>query len=91
MKTSGKCPKCASPALFHSACVMDRGEGNVAMCLAIMRRDVIHAEEVGQFEVYVCRKCGFSELYVVDADQLPLEREDGHDHAHRSEGRGALA
>jgi predicted nucleic-acid-binding Zn-ribbon protein len=91
MKTSGRCPKCGGAALFHSACVMDRGEGNVAMCLAIMRQDPIHADEVGQFEVYVCRRCGFSELYVVDAERLPLEREDGHDHAHRPEERGARA
>lgn len=87
MKTSGKCPKCSGTALFHSACVMDRGEGNVAMCLTIMRKDVIHAEEVGQFEVYVCRACGFAEMYVVDADQLPEESHDEHGHAERRQPR----
>lgn len=70
MKRSGTCPKCEGTSIYHSACIMDRGDGNEAMCLAIRRNDPIDAREVGQFEVYVCRKCGFSELYVVDLEQL---------------------
>lgn len=70
MKQTGTCPKCGNRRIFHSPCVMDRGEGNVALCLSIKRRDAIHAEEIGQFEVFACRRCGFSELYVVDPKEL---------------------
>ena len=70
MKNSGRCPKCAHTDLFHSACVMDRGEGNAALCLAIGRKDVISAEELGQFTVYACRQCGFAEFYVSDPHRL---------------------
>jgi len=54
---------------------MDRGEGNVAMCLAIERSDSIEAHELGQFEVYVCRGCGFSELYVAKPSELSAGEE----------------
>ncbi len=76
MKTSGKCPKCAKTDLFYSQCIMDRGEGNAAMCLTIMRKDAIHAEEVGQFTVYACKGCGFSEFYVLDVENLVDPEED---------------
>lgn len=72
MKKTGECPKCGSAIPFHSDCIMDRGDGNEAMCLSIKRSDSIEAKEVGQFEVYVCRSCGYSELYV----QNPSELED---------------
>jgi hypothetical protein len=49
---------------------MDRGEGNMAMCLAIGRADAIQGHDVGHFEVYVCKSCGYSELYVADAHRL---------------------
>ena len=70
MKTTGKCPKCSRGDLFHSSCVMDRGEGNAALCLAIGRKDAIHAEELGQFMVYACRGCGYAEFYVSDPHRL---------------------
>lgn len=70
MKTSGACPKCKEQAIYHSECVMDRGDGNEAMCLAIARTDPIEARELGQFEVYVCRRCGYSEFYVIRPEEL---------------------
>ncbi len=79
MRASGKCPKCRGSEVFHSPCVMDRGEGNVGMCLAILRSDPIEARDLGQFEVYVCRRCGFSELYVRDFMHLPEVAPDHDD------------
>ncbi|HBP21990.1 MAG TPA: hypothetical protein DEA08_29925 [Planctomycetes bacterium] len=70
MKNGGVCPKCSGTDIYHSPCVMDRGEGNAAMCLAVRRSDPIEARDVGRFEVYVCRKCGFSELYVDNPGEL---------------------
>jgi len=70
MKNSGTCPKCQERRIFHSGCVMDRGEGNEAQCLTIMRSDAIEARELGRFEVYVCLGCGYSELFVEDPSEL---------------------
>ncbi len=70
MKASGKCPKCGHTDLYHSPQIMDRGEGNLAMPLAIGRTDAIHAREYGQFEVYACKGCGLAELYILEPDKL---------------------
>ena len=70
MKATGTCPKCRARALYHSACVMDRGDGNEALCLAITRSDPIEARDLGQFEVLVCRSCGLTEFYVIDPGSL---------------------
>ena len=76
MKTSGVCAKCKSTELYHSPTVMDRGEGNVAMALAIRRTDSIEAREIGHFEVFACRACGYSEFYVIDPKVLTDEGSD---------------
>lgn len=78
MKTSGTCPKCQGTSIFHSPHVMDRGDGNIALALAITRTDPIHADEVGFLEVYACRACGFSELYVKDPRELRRVVDGGH-------------
>ncbi|MGE0709315.1 MAG: hypothetical protein AB7N76_26855 [Planctomycetota bacterium] len=70
MKQNKTCPKCGGREIHHAPCVMDRGEGNEAMCLAVRRSDPIHARDLGQFEVYVCTGCGFSEFYVISPEEL---------------------
>ncbi len=76
MKASGKCPKCESSDVFYSSKIMDRGEGNASLPLAIGRSGPIHAWVYGQFEVYVCRRCGLSELYVHDPEKLSAPEGD---------------
>lgn len=70
VKATKRCVKCGSRRIFYSSAIMDRGSGNVAMPLAIGRADAISAHEVGQFEVYVCRRCGYSEMYVKNPEEL---------------------
>lgn len=71
MKTTKRCVKCGSRRLFYSPCIMDRGSGNVALCLAIGRADAISGRELGTFEVFACKRCGYSELYVREPKELP--------------------
>jgi predicted nucleic-acid-binding Zn-ribbon protein len=73
MKTTGACVKCSNPELYHTPCVMDRGEGNAAMCLSVRRSDSIEARDLGRFEVYVCTSCGYTEFYA----QQPHELKEG--------------
>jgi predicted nucleic-acid-binding Zn-ribbon protein len=77
VKTSGTCPKCKGTDLFFSPQIMDRGEGNAALPLSIGRSGPIRAWVYGQFEVFVCRTCGLSELYVHDPTSLNTEPDDG--------------
>jgi len=70
VKVSRSCPKCQGREIYHSPCVMDRGEGNEALCLAVRRSDPIQAQDLGQFEVYVCKRCGYSEFYVIHPNEL---------------------
>lgn len=34
-------------------------------------------QPVGVFEAYICRKCGFTELYARDARSIPIGDESG--------------
>ena len=70
MKASKKCPKCGTTDIYYSPQIMDRGDGNEAMPLAIGRSDAILAREYGQFEVYACKGCGLAELYVLEVEKL---------------------
>lgn len=74
MKTSGQCQKCQGKEIFHSPYVMDRGDGNEAMCLAIGRGDAITGNDLGVFEVYACTDCGYCEFYVVNPRELKEHR-----------------
>ena len=78
MKASKTCPKCECTDIFYSATIMDRGEGNASLPLAIGRSGPIHAWVYGQFEVYVCKRCGLSEFYVHDPEQLTVPEGDSN-------------
>lgn len=80
MKRTGTCPKCSGKRIYHSPRIMDRSDGNIALALAIARNDPIRAEDVGLFEVYVCRDCGFAELHIRDPHRLDEIVHDAEEH-----------
>ena len=63
--------------------ILDRTGGSgtspLALWVGVRRRDETGAEKLehdapfGQLEAFVCRACGFTELYVADASRLKLE------------------
>ena len=71
MKTTGKCPKCASTHVIADAKVIDRGESNHQHELSIAtfgRPEALIFKDRRETTVsaWVCAACGFVELY---ADQ----------------------
>ena len=78
MKTAKCCIKCHHKSIFHARNVLGRGAGNASHPMAIGRSGIIHAEDFGQLEAYVCLGCGYTEFYVVDPAELtPLGANDG--------------
>ncbi len=72
MKNAQCCIKCNQGKIFHAHDVLDRGEGNAGLPMAIGRSGVIHAHDFGTLEAYICMSCGYTEFYV----QNPRELED---------------
>ena len=68
MKQSGKCPKCASKDIIADAKAVDRGdqnwEGDLSVATFGKPDAIIFKDKRKSFlSAWVCRSCGFVELY----------------------------
>jgi predicted nucleic-acid-binding Zn-ribbon protein len=74
MRTKHVCPKCGHREILFVPRVADRDDRDNVRPLVL---HVTHLDwkdvEVGAIQAYVCRSCGFTELYTAHADAL---RED---------------
>lgn len=79
MRKTSKCPKCQSDDVVHVPQIADRDDGDVVRPLMLHVKHSSYKDdtEIGRIEAYVCRSCGFTELYTAGAAQLPLERIPG--------------
>ena len=70
MKADGeKCPKCGGSRILHSPTVVDHDyRWNKALTLQV--KGTVFERPIGELEAYVCAKCGYTELYVRDVDEL---------------------
>jgi len=75
MKTSHVCPKCGHGEILFMPRVADRDDRDNVRPLSL---HVMHYDwkdvEVGTIQAYVCRGCGFTELYTLNAAALPVEK-----------------
>jgi hypothetical protein len=76
------CPRCDHDEIVYVPQIVDRAGGAVhplALWVGVRRRIEARKEKVeynapfGQLSAYVCRRCGYTELYVADVEQLKLE------------------
>ncbi len=78
MRSSHTCPKCGHGEILFVPRVADRDDHDKVRPLVL---HVTHLDwkdiEVGALQAYVCRKCGFTELYTAGADSLVPERIPG--------------
>jgi predicted nucleic-acid-binding Zn-ribbon protein len=78
MRTSHVCPKCGHREVLFVPAVADRDDRDTVRPLVL---HVTHLDwkdiEVGAIQAYVCRGCGFTELYTAHVDALPPERIPG--------------
>jgi predicted nucleic-acid-binding Zn-ribbon protein len=79
MNTRLICPKCGHNEILHVPQLADRDDKFVVRPLVV---HVTHFDwkddvEVGKLEAYVCRSCGFTELYTHGAKDLPVDKIPG--------------
>jgi predicted nucleic-acid-binding Zn-ribbon protein len=78
MRTSHVCPKCENREVLFVPRVADRDDRDYVRPL------VLHVEhldwkdtELGVIQAYICRACGYTELYTVQAAALPVDKLPG--------------
>jgi predicted nucleic-acid-binding Zn-ribbon protein len=78
MRTKHVCPKCGHREILFVPRVADRDDDDKVRPLVL---HVTHLDwkdiEVGAIQAYVCRACGFTELYTAHADALSEEQLPG--------------
>jgi predicted nucleic-acid-binding Zn-ribbon protein len=78
MRTSHVCPKCAHREVLHVPHVADRDDRDVVRPLALHVQHLDWKDiEVGTLEAYVCRGCGYTEMYTAGATTLPVDKIPG--------------
>lgn len=73
MRTTHRCPKCQHPEVLYVPRLRDSDYDE-------MRLDNVgiwNREANGGFEAYVCRSCGFTELYVKNVAAIKIEELEG--------------
>jgi predicted nucleic-acid-binding Zn-ribbon protein len=79
MRTRHICPKCDHDEILYLPQLADRDDDDVVRPLVA---HVVHYDwkddlEMGKISAFVCRKCGYTELYTKDAGQLPVDKIPG--------------
>jgi predicted nucleic-acid-binding Zn-ribbon protein len=78
MRTSHICPKCAHREVLHVPNIADRDDRDEVRPLALHVKHLDWKDiEVGTLEAYVCRGCGYTEMYTVGAAALPADKIPG--------------
>ncbi|HEY1691575.1 MAG TPA: hypothetical protein VGG39_05420 [Polyangiaceae bacterium] len=74
MRTNHVCPKCNHREILFVPRVADRDDRDAVRPMVL---HVIHLDykdiETGTIQAYVCRGCGYTELYTVQAGSIPVE------------------
>jgi predicted nucleic-acid-binding Zn-ribbon protein len=78
MRTTNICPKCNHREILFVARVADRDdrEGVRPLVLHVQHYDW-KDDEMGMLQAYVCRSCGYTELYTAHASAIPVDKIPG--------------
>ncbi len=78
MRTNHVCPKCSGREILFVPHIADRDDIDSVRPLML---HVVNYDwkdlEVGALQAYVCRKCGFTELYTHQPDAIPVDKIPG--------------
>jgi predicted nucleic-acid-binding Zn-ribbon protein len=79
MKSTHTCPKCKHNEILFLPQIADRDDKFVVRPLVV---HVVHYDwrddmEMGKIQAYVCRGCGYTEMYTVEAASLPVDKIPG--------------
>lgn len=75
MRKSGICPKCSNNLLLHVGAVADTGRSEtevrpMMLAVTIMGFGNGQLDRAGHLTAVVCRKCGYTEFYVLDPETI---------------------
>ena len=79
MRTTHTCPKCKNPEVLFFPQIADRDDDDNVKPLST---HVVHFDwkddvEVGKLQAYICRTCGFTELYTNEVPLIPWQTVPG--------------
>ena len=78
MRTSNTCPKCGHGEVLFVPRLADRDDRD---CVRPLVLHVQHYDwkddEMGTLQAYVCRSCGYTELYTAQASAIPVDKIPG--------------
>ena len=78
MRESHVCPKCKHREVLFVPRIADRDDrDNVRPLVLHVQHLDWKDDEMGTLQAYVCRGCGYTELYTGEAKSLPLEKIPG--------------
>ncbi len=78
MRDSHVCPKCAHREVLFLPHVADRDDRDYVRPLSLhVKHHDWRDEELGQLQAYVCRKCGYTELYTLEPESLAVDKIPG--------------
>ena len=83
MRTTHRCPKCRHYEVLHLSEVRDRVSGEHHQPLSLAEKTTTHRDPIlpfsftrtriiGQVEAYVCRACGYTELYTQNPSEIEV-------------------
>jgi predicted nucleic-acid-binding Zn-ribbon protein len=74
MRDTHRCPKCKHGEVLFVSQLADRDDRDIVrpLVLHVLEYDWKADVELGKLQAYVCRKCGFTELYAADVGAIPL-------------------
>ncbi len=74
MRSKLRCPKCECKQIMHVPVVRDNGFNRL---MVECRTSFFGDQEYGEYEAYICRACGYAELYVKGVQGIRIEQVDG--------------
>jgi predicted nucleic-acid-binding Zn-ribbon protein len=79
MRTTHRCPKCSHGEVLFFPQLADRDDKDAVRPLAIYVRHFDWKDDIeaGKLQAYVCRACGFTEIYTGEVGSLPLDKMPG--------------
>ena len=79
MRTNHRCPKCKHDEILFVPQLADRDDAFHVKPLVVhvVEFDWRADMEFGRIQAYICRDCGYTELYTVGAEKLPANKIPG--------------
>jgi ribosomal protein S27AE len=78
MRKAQRCPKCEHLEILFVPHIADRDDRDGVRPLSLhVKHHDWKDEEIGKIQAYVCRACGYTELYTAHADALPVDKIPG--------------